>query len=177
MINNVVLVGRLTRDPEVRKTTSGLSVCQFTVACDRIRKKDSTEQQQADFINCVAWRGSADFLGSYARKGYLVGVEGRIQTRNYDDRDGKRVYVTEVVCDSVQLLESKKKDQEQQSSSSQPQSYASNDLPMSNEPSQSVRDARNETYDNNLFNGGYEQQQYERDADGNIVINSDDLPF
>ena len=102
-INRVVLVGRLTRDVEVRKTGSGLSVAQFTVAVDRRMPKNSDGQQSADFVPCVAWRQSADFLGSYARKGNLVSVEGRIQTRNYDDKDGRKVYVTEVVCDSVQL--------------------------------------------------------------------------
>ena len=107
MINRVVLVGRLTRDVEVRKTQSGLSVASFTVAVDnRRRGQDGTTQNTADFINCVAWRQSADFLGQYARKGAMIGVDGRIQTRNYD-RDGQKVYVTEVVADTVQLLESR----------------------------------------------------------------------
>ena len=92
MINRVVLVGRLTKDVEVRKTGTGLSVASFTVACDRRGSRDAQGQSQADFINCVAWRQAADFLGQYARKGALVGVEGRIQTRNYDDKDGKKVY-------------------------------------------------------------------------------------
>ena len=90
MINRVILVGRLTRDVEVRRTTSGLSVAQFTVACDRrFSRQDNNGGQNADFINCVAWRQTADFLGTYAKKGNLVGVEGRIQTRTYDDKDGK----------------------------------------------------------------------------------------
>lgn len=106
MINRVVLVGRLTKDIEVRKTQSGISTCMFTVACDR-KFAAQGQEKQTDFIGCVAWRQTADFLGQYARKGNLVGVEGRIQTRNYDDANGKRVYVTEVVSDSVQLLESR----------------------------------------------------------------------
>lgn len=104
MINNVVLVGRLTRDPELRKTQSGTSVLSFTCAVNR---KFQSQDQNADFINCVAWNQTADFLARYATKGALVGVEGRIQTRNYEDKTGNRVYVTEVVCDSVQLLESR----------------------------------------------------------------------
>lgn len=104
MINNVVLVGRLTRDPELRKTQSGTSVLSFTCAVNR---KFQSQDQTADFVNCVAWNQTADFLARYATKGALVGVEGRIQTRNYEDKTGNRVYVTEVVCDSVQLLESK----------------------------------------------------------------------
>lgn len=116
MINNWVGVGRLTRDPELRKTQSGTSVLSFTVAVNRKFKKDGEET--ADFINCVAWNQTADFLSRYANKGSLVGVEGRIQTRNYEDKTGNRVYVTEIVADSVQLLESraeaeKRNDQEQ----------------------------------------------------------------
>lgn len=105
MINRVVLVGRLTRDVEVRKTTSGLSVARFTIACNR--RGGQNAQQQADFINCVAWRQSADFMGAYAKKGSLIGVEGRIQTSSYDRPDGSKAYNTEVVCDSCQILESK----------------------------------------------------------------------
>lgn len=105
MINRVILVGRLTKDVEVRKTANNLSVASFTVAIDRRFSKDNS-QQSADFIACVAWRQSADFLAQYAKKGSLVGVEGRIQTRNYEGQDGKKVYVTEVVADSVQLLSS-----------------------------------------------------------------------
>ncbi|MCI9293175.1 MAG: single-stranded DNA-binding protein [Erysipelotrichaceae bacterium] len=105
MINRVVLVGRITKDPMLRKTQSGASVVSFTLACNR---RVPSQGQDADFINCVAWNKTADFMAQYVRKGALLGIEGRIQTRNYDDKDGKRVYVTEVVCDSVQFLESKK---------------------------------------------------------------------
>lgn len=113
MINRVVLVGRLTRDPELSKTQSGLSVCSFTVACDRKQGREQSDQQQtADFISCVAWRQSADFISQYGYKGALVGIDGKIQTRNYEDRDGKRVYVTEVVADTVRLLDSRR-DREQ----------------------------------------------------------------
>ena len=101
MINRVVLVGRLTKDIELRKTNSNTSVCSFTLACNR--KFAQQGQQTADFINCIAWRQSADFLAKYASKGAIVGVEGRISTRSYDGQNGK-VYVTEVTCDSVQLI-------------------------------------------------------------------------
>ena len=107
MINRTVLVGRLTKDPEVRKTQSGISCAMFTVACDRNRKKgENSNEPTADFISCVAWRQPADFLGQYAHKGSLVGVDGRIQTRTYE-KDGQRIYMTEVVADQVRLLESK----------------------------------------------------------------------
>ncbi len=105
MINRVVLVGRLTKDPVLRKTGSGTSVTSFTVACDRRVKTEG--QPTADYINCVCWNRVADNTAQYTHKGSLVGVEGRIQTRSYDDQSGKRVYVTEVVADSVQFLEPK----------------------------------------------------------------------
>ena len=105
MINRVILVGRLTKDPILRKTQSGFSVTSFTVACDRRIKTEG--QPTADFINCVWWNKVADNTAQYTHKGSLVGVEGRIQTRSYDDQSGRRVYVTEVVADSVQFLEPK----------------------------------------------------------------------
>ena len=149
-MNNVVLVGRLTRDIEVRKTASGLSVATFTVACDRrvARGQDGNNQQSADFISCVAWRQAADFLGSYAHKGALVGVEGRIQTRNYD-RDGQRVYVVEVLANSVNLLHSKQTVQSQEQASYEPQAT------QEQKP----------------------QQMSDFDYLPNVEVSSDDLPF
>ena len=105
MINRVILVGRLTKDPMLRKTQTGTSVTSFTVACGR--RVGAGQEPQTDFINCVAWNRTADIVSQYTHKGSLVGVEGRIQSRSYDDAQGKRVYVTEVVCDSVQFLESR----------------------------------------------------------------------
>lgn len=101
MVNNVVLVGRITRDPEVRPTQTG-SVVSFTLAIDRIGSKDS--QQQADFIPCIAWNQTAQFIGNYVKKGYMLSVEGRIQTRTYQDQTGTTRYVTEVACNRVQNL-------------------------------------------------------------------------
>ena len=106
MINRVVLVGRLTRDPELRKTQSGTSVCSFTMAVGR--RVSTQGQPDADFINCVAWNKTADLMTQYLHKGSLIGLEGRIQTRSYDNQQGQRVYVTEVVAESVQFLEPKK---------------------------------------------------------------------
>ncbi|QYC52404.1 putative single-stranded DNA-binding protein [Solobacterium phage SMO_1P] len=150
MINNVVLVGRLTKDIELRKTQSGLSVASFTVACDRrlSQEQKNNGEQSADFISCVAWRGSADFLGKYARKGDTVGVEGRIQTRNYD-RDGQRVYVTEVLANSVNLLHSKQTAQSQEQATYEPQ------------PTQVPTP----------------QQMSDFDYLPNVEVSSDDLPF
>jgi single-strand DNA-binding protein len=101
-INRVVLVGRLTRDPELRQTAS-MEVCNFTVACDR-RGRD----EQADFISCVAFKQSATYLSQYGSKGDLVAVAGRIQTGSYDDKDGRKVYTTDVIADRVEVAGGKK---------------------------------------------------------------------
>ena len=107
MINRVVLVGRLTRDPELRTTGSGISVATFTLAVDR-QFTNSQGERGADFISCVIWRKSAEKFCNFTPKGSLVGIDGRIQTRSYDNKDGQRVYVTEVVVDNFALLESRK---------------------------------------------------------------------
>ena len=109
-VNHVVLVGRLTKDIELRKTSSNTSVCSFTVACDRRFQSQQAGAQTADFISCIAWRQSAEFLANYASKGSIVSVEGRIQTRSYDGANGK-VYVTEVVADNVQLISNRNSSQ------------------------------------------------------------------
>jgi len=106
MINRTILVGRLTKDPELRYTSSNLAVVKFTLAVNRTFTGPSGERE-ADFIQCVVWRKQAENLARYVKKGSLVGVEGRIQTGSYDDKDGIRKYTTEVVCDSVQFLEPK----------------------------------------------------------------------
>ena len=149
-MNRVELIGRITRDPELRKTSSGISTVGFTLACNR-RFANSQGGQEADFINCVAWRQSADFMANYVRKGALLGVEGRIQTRNYKDQSDRTVYVTEVVCDSVQILESKRDAQAQTNTYQAP---------------------KQEVYRNDI------QSSYESDFGSDTLdIASDDLPF
>jgi len=111
MLNRVVLVGRLTRDPELRYTPNGVAVANFTLAVNR-PFTNQEGNQDADFINCVVWRKPAENLANYMKKGNQIGVDGRIQTRTYDDKDGKKVYVTEVVADSVQFLESRQKEKQ-----------------------------------------------------------------
>lgn len=106
MINNTVLVGRLTKDVELRYTPSNVAVATFTLAVNRNFKSENGERE-ADFINCVMWRQQAENLANWAKKGALIGVTGRIQTRSYDNQQGQRVYVTEVVAEQFQLLESK----------------------------------------------------------------------
>lgn len=104
MINNTVLVGRLTKDPDLRYTANGAAVASFSLAVNRNFTNQSGERE-ADFINCVIWKKPAETLANYARKGTLIGVTGRIQTRKYENQEGKRVYVTEVVAENFQLLE------------------------------------------------------------------------
>ncbi|MET3657870.1 single-stranded DNA-binding protein [Sporosarcina psychrophila] len=104
MINRVVLVGRLTKDPELKHTQTGIAVTRFTLAVNRAFKNAAGEQE-ADFISCVAWRKQAENVANYLKKGSLVGLDGRIQTGSFEGQDGKRVYTTEIVADSAQFLE------------------------------------------------------------------------
>ncbi len=112
MINRVVLVGRLTKDPDLRYTPNGVPVANFTLAVNRPFSNQNGERE-ADFINIQVWRKPAENAANYLKKGSLCGVDGRIQTRNFEGQDGKRVYVTEVVADSVQFLDSKRDNQQQ----------------------------------------------------------------
>ena len=113
MINRVVLVGRLTKDPELRYTPSGVAMARFTLAVNRTFSNQQGERE-ADFINCVVWRKQAENTANFLKKGSLAGVEGRIQTGSYEGQDGKRVYTTEVVADSVQFLEPRSSSGERQ---------------------------------------------------------------
>ena len=106
MINNVVLVGRMVRDAELRYTSSNVAVATFTLAVNRTFKSQNGERE-ADFINVVMWRQQAENLANWAKKGSLIGITGRIQTRSYDNQQGQRVYVTEVVAENFQMLESR----------------------------------------------------------------------
>lgn len=105
MLNRVILIGRLTKDPELRYTPAGVAVTQFTLAVDRPFSSQAGERE-ADFIPVVTWRQLAETCANYLRKGRLAAVEGRIQVRNYDNNEGRRVYVTEVIADNVRFLES-----------------------------------------------------------------------
>ena len=158
MINRAVLTGRLTRDPELRTTQSGLSVAAFNLAVDR-QYSNSQGKRDADFVSCVIWRKAAENFCNFTSKGSLVGIDGRIQTRNYDDKDGKKVYVTEVVVDNFALLESKKDRQNNNTGS-----YASN----SGNYSKNKNNGAN--YDNN-------SQDPFNTAGDSIDISDDDLPF
>lgn len=131
MLNRALLVGRLTRDPELRRTGSGKAVTSFNLAVERNFKSDD---QEADFINCVCWGKIAENTERYCSKGSLISVDGRIQTRNYENNQGQKVYVTEVIADSVQFINTRKNESQttqQQSNGYTPnepiQQYADND--------------------------------------------------
>lgn len=166
-INRVVLIGRLTRDPELIKTQSGTSVCSFTLAVNRRQNQDGT--QDADFINCVAWNKLADNIQLYQKKGNQLGIEGRINTRSYDNQQGQKVYVTEVVAENVQFLTPRNDFNKQNTlgvtNTYGTQSYAQN------------QSYGTQTRNRNQSNVQYAQsltQQAEVDA---LEIAPDDLPF
>lgn len=124
MINNVTLIGRLTRDAELRYTPSNIATAQFNIACNR-NFKNANGEYDADFINCVMWREQAERFCNWIQKGMLVGITGRIQTRSYEGNDGKRVYVTEVVAENFQILEKRDNTANQNSMTEQmPPNYA-----------------------------------------------------
>lgn len=120
MMNSTCLVGRLTKDVELRYTPSNVAVATFTLAVNRTFKNENGERE-ADFINCVMWRQQAENLANWAKKGALIGVTGRIQTRSYDNQQGQRVYITEVIAETFQLLESKGQGNQGQQRQSQQQ--------------------------------------------------------
>lgn len=156
MINNVVLVGRLTRAVDLRYTSNGTAYASFTVAVERNFKNQNGEKE-TDFINCVMWRKPAENLANYTNKGSLIGVEGRIQTRNYENEQGQRVYVTEVLAERFSLLESAKKDDNGVLSNG-----GTNTLPF-NKNQNSGGDSAN----SDVFTSG-----------GDVFsVNDDDLPF
>lgn len=157
MINRVVLVGRLTKDPDLRYTPSGAAVARFTLAVNRTFSNAQGERE-ADFINCTVWRKQAENTANFLKKGSLAGVEGRIQTGSYEGQDGKRVYTTEVVADSVQFLEPKSANSDRPSGQQQQPSYQQNQSPSQ----------QNHTrVDQDPFSSG----------SGPIEVSDDDLPF
>ena len=129
-MNRSVIVGRLTKDVDLRYTQNGKAVGNFTLAVNRPFKNKQTNDFDADFINCVAWGKQAENLAQYMKKGSQVGVDGRIQTRTYDDKDGKTVYVTEVVADNIQFLESRKDNDQNSKQQQENNPFESNAEPI-----------------------------------------------
>lgn len=187
MINRVVLVGRLTKNPEFRTTPNGIGVTMFTLAVNRTFTNQNGERQ-ADFINCVAFKNTAEAVNNYLQKGNLAGIEGRIQTRNYENNEGNRVYITEVVCDSVQFLEPKNTNQQnnnyRQSNYNQQQNYnqSQNYQPQNNQTYQGQQNKGNRSAYQPQQNYGYQNQQTQQpnpfsNSNAPIDIKDEDLPF
>ena len=138
MINRVILVGRLTKDPEYRQTPNGVSVATFTLAVNR-SFTNSQGEREADFINVVVFRKQAENVSKYLSKGSLAGVDGRIQSRSYENKVGQRVFVTEVIADSVQFMDSKGSNQQNNQSQQQGQAPAGNS-PFANDNNANIDD-------------------------------------
>ena len=119
-MNKVILVGNLTKDPELITTSNGVDVSRFTIAVQR-KYKNANEEYESDFISCVAWRSSAEFIHKYFKKGNKIGIVGNIQTRSYDAEDGTKRYVTEVVVEECEFVQSKKSDSNNQAEDTKPE--------------------------------------------------------
>lgn len=159
MINRSVLVGRLTRDVDLRYTANGTAVATFTVAVNR-QFTNANGEREADFINCVIWRKSAENFSNFTHKGSLVGIDGRIQTRNYENQQGQRVYVTEVVVENFALLEPKSANNNHPSQN--------NNIPNNNHSNGPAQPTANNTAAN---------EDPFADNTQSIDISDDDLPF
>ena len=167
MLNRAILTGRLTRDPELRYTTSGTAVGQATIAVDR-QFKNQQGERKADYINLVIWRKAAENFANFTHKGSLVGIDGRIQTRTYENKQGQRVYVTEINVDSFSLLEPRQENSQQSNnnySSQVPNNNAHN--ATSNSPQQNQNAQSNYGNQNNDFGNGGQS----------IDLADDELPF
>lgn len=156
-MNKAILIGRLTRDPELRTTPTGRNVCQFSVAVSRTFTNANGERE-ADFINCVVWDKQAENLVKYQKKGNQIAVEGRIQTRNYDDKDGKKVYVTEILASNISFLDSK--------------GTGTSGNSFNNLPEPPMED----TSSNNMETVSVDKDPFEAFGDS-IEISDNDLPF
>ena len=164
-MNKVILIGRLTKDPELRTIASGNATTSFTIAVNRNFTNQNGERE-ADFINCVAWRKQAENVAKYCAKGSQVAVEGRIQTRSYDAQDGTKRYVTEVVADNVTFLGSRASGSQISESSSNTSSYTANSAVSNNTG----------MVNNDIVTSDLDMDPYA--AMGNEVsLSDDDLPF
>lgn len=161
-MNKAILIGRLTRDPELRSTPAGRNVCQFSIAVNRTFT-NANGDREADFINCVVWDKQAENLVKYQKKGNQIAVDGRIQTRNYEDKDGKRVYVTEILANNISFLDSKG-------------SSAGNSNSFNNLPEPPIERNNNVASMSDIETVSVEKDPFEAFGDS-IEISDNDLPF
>lgn len=167
MLNRAILTGRLTRDPELRYTTSGTAVVQAAIAVDR-QFKNQQGEREADFINLVIWRKAAENFANFTHKGSLVGIDGRIQTRTYENKQGQRVYVTEINVDNFSLLEPRQENNQQPNNNYSSQAPSNNArIATPNSPQQNQNAQSNYGNQNNDFGNGGQS----------IDLADDELPF
>ena len=160
-MNKVILIGRITKDPELRNTPTGVPVVSFTIAVNRTYQ-DKNGERQADFINCIAWRNQAENLARYIRKGGLIPVDGSIQTRSYDDQNGNKRYVTEVVADNVQFLDTKASREQRMNSNNDVNPYNLGEQTSENTSTSSTNDIPEDPF---------------KDFGEEIKVEENDLPF
>lgn len=191
MINNTTLVGRLTRDPELRYTGSGIAVVSFNLAVER-NYTNAQGERETDFINCVAWRGLAETLANFSVKGSLIGITGSIQTRNYQNNEGRTIYITEVVADNFQMLEPKSVTDSRRNQTGGGQqagnysnnnygnnsnSYNNNNYSKNNQSQQSNNNTSNNN-DNPFANIDFGNNEDPFESNDDVTdISDDDLPF
>lgn len=178
MINNTTLVGRLTKNPELKYTGSGIAVTNFTLAVER-NFTNAQGERETDFINCVAWRGTAETLSNFAVQGSLIGVTGSIQTRNYQNNEGRRVYITEILADNFQMLEPKSVTDNRRNQAGGGQSSNNYDNTQSNysKSNQSQKSKQNKSNDNPFADINFDNENPFESNDDVTDISDDDLPF
>lgn len=174
MLNRIILIGRLTRDPELRYTATGKAVTQFTLAVDRAFPTQQGEKE-ADFITIVTWQQLAETCANYLHKGRLTAVEGRLQIRNYENNEGKKVYVTEVVADNVRFLESSGGNREEGSGAPAAGNRSQNQNQNPNQ-NQSRNQGKGQSQGQSKGNTGSNEDPFADDGKP-IDISDDDLPF
>ena len=174
-MNKVILIGRITKDPELRNTPSGVPVVSFTIAVNRTYQ-DKNGERQADFINCIAWRNQAENLARYIRKGGLIAVDGSIQTRSYDDQNGVRRFVTEVMANQITFLEAKKDNGSDFGDLNQSYNNYNNQNTYNNNFANQNFANQNYNYNNQNNNQNKEENAFD-DIDKSFDFSSDDLPF
>lgn len=203
MINNTTLVGRLTKNPDLRYTGSGLAVVSFSLAVER-NYTNAQGERETDFINCQAWRGTAETIANFAVKGSLVGITGNIQTRNYQNNEGRTIYITEVIIDNFQMLEPKNvtdqrrtqlgggqnnnqnKNQQSNNKQQQQQNYQNNNNQNIYQNNQQNNNQSNtgqnsgrsgQSSNQSPFNNNYSNNTDPFQNNGKVDISDDDLPF
>ena len=170
-MNRVSLTGRITKDPEIRYSSNGASYLMFTLAVDR-QVRDASGQRQADFINCTAFGQTADFIGRFIKKGFMLGISGRIQTRSYQGQDGQTRYVTEVLCENVENLTPRDPNSQPAFNNEAKPQYQNHQQNYNNPTYGS-----NNGYNNPSYGQSYQDNKGNEPESYNVSVDDNDLPF